>query len=77
MKINLLLFGQLTEITGNTNLQLEDVVDTNHLLNLMHEKFPALKNTKFAIAVDQLIISENTLLTNNSTIALLPAFSGG
>jgi molybdopterin synthase sulfur carrier subunit len=39
--------------------------------------FPAIAGAKFVIAVDKKVISENTILQGNSTIALLPPFSGG
>jgi sulfur-carrier protein len=77
MKTTILFFGQIAEITGSTDLLLENLADTNHAIASLQEKFPALKNSKYIIAVDKKIINKNTLLTNNNTIALMPAFSGG
>jgi sulfur-carrier protein len=77
MKVNILLFGQLTDITGADTITLEDVADTDNLVLTLHKSYPALINSKYAIAVEKKIITENTLLTNNCTVALLPPFSGG
>jgi len=77
MKVKILLFGQLTDITGADTITLEGVVDTDSLAASLHGNYPGLINAKYVIAVDKKVISENTLLVNNSTVALLPPFSGG
>jgi len=77
MAVNIIIFGQLTDITGEQNLILKDVGDTNQLVARLNTMFPAMANAKFVIAVDKQVISENTILESNSTIALLPPFSGG
>jgi molybdopterin synthase sulfur carrier subunit len=77
MPASILIFGQLTDITGSSNLLVDDIVDTDGLIAFLNEKYPALKNTKYIMAVDKQVISENTLLNNSHTVALLPAFSGG
>lgn len=77
MQINIILFGQLTDITGNASIILEGVADTNSLRATLQEAYPALINSKYIIAVDKKVIAENTRLTNNCTVALMPPFSGG
>lgn len=77
MKINILLFGQLTEITGADTVTLESIVDTDSLVSTLHASYSALANAKYVIAVDKKLITENTLLSDNCTVALLPPFSGG
>lgn len=77
MKINIIVFGQLTDIIGNDNLVVSDTKDTDSLMEQLHKLYPALADTKFLVAVDKQLITANTILTNNSTIALLPPFSGG
>jgi molybdopterin synthase sulfur carrier subunit len=77
MEINVMLFGQIVDITGNSTITVNDVADTNELIQKLHSLYPALANTKYAIAVDKQIINENILLNNNNTVALLPPFSGG
>ena len=77
MPVTVLIFGQLTDITGSSNILLEDITDTNNLLAAMNVKYPALNQIKFIVAVNKQVVNENTLLNNSSTVALLPAFSGG
>ncbi len=77
MQLTILFFGQLTDITGQQSVQLQDVADTDALAIRLHQQFPALANSKYAIAIDKKVINSNTLLTNNCHVALLPPFSGG
>lgn len=77
MKINILLFGQLTEITGTDSIEMENIADTNNLVEALHISYPALILSKYLIAVNKKVIAENTLLSDNCTVALLPPFSGG
>ena len=77
MQITILFFGQLTDITGQASILLEDIADTDALTTRLHQQFPALANAKYAIAINKKLINSNTLLTNNCSVALLPPFSGG
>lgn len=77
MQINIIIFGQIADITGVNNITLENVADTNQLVEQLNSSYPSLASAKYAIAVDKKVIKENTPLINNNTIALLPPFSGG
>ena len=77
MEVHLTLFGQLTDITGKSDLILQDIPDTETLIKTLHERYPSLANTTYAIALNKKIIVENTVLSGDPHIALLPAFSGG
>lgn len=77
MKVNILFFGQLTDATGIASIILEDIDDTSMLIQQLHTNYPGLLSKKYVIAVDATVAEENTLLTNNCTVALLPPFSGG
>lgn len=72
-----MLFGQLTDITGTGTLTLDDVDDTDSLVVTLQGSYPLLIHAKYVIAVDKKVITENTTLTNNCIVALLPPFSGG
>ena len=76
MPINIIIFGRLTDIAGSS-LSLENVTDTNTLVKELHTLYPRLVDTKYAIAVNKIVVNENTVLTEDSTVALLPPFSGG
>ena len=77
MQVNVILFGLLKELAGSGNIILENIGDTETLVSAMHKKFPAMANKKFIIAVDKQVVSANTTLKNNSTVAFMPPFSGG
>jgi sulfur-carrier protein len=77
MKVNIILFGQLTDIAGAESFVIEDSIDTDSLVIALQKKYPALINAKYLIAVDKKVIQTNTLLPDNCTVALLPPFSGG
>ena len=77
MTVNILVFGQLTEITGSQHLVVNDVQDTDSLVKQLATRYPALSGAKYVIAVNKEVITGNTLLQQNSTVAFLPPFSGG
>jgi molybdopterin synthase sulfur carrier subunit len=47
------------------------------LLEYLYEKHPGLKQVTFRMAVNKELVTENTNLDKECTVALLPAFSGG
>lgn len=77
MKIEVLFFGQLTDITGSSKLVIDYVDTTDNLKKIILEKFPALSSLKFAIAVNKQIVTDNISIEKNSSIAFMPPFSGG
>lgn len=77
MKIEILLFGSLCEKIGNATMKVDNIKSTNELLSFIHNNYPSLEKTKFKIAVNKEIISENITLNEKDEIALLPSFSGG
>lgn len=76
MRIQVMSFGQIAEITGAGKLLL-DAEDTHALRLLLEQKFPGLQNKKYAIAVNRRLITQDVPLTENAEVALLPPFSGG
>jgi molybdopterin synthase sulfur carrier subunit len=76
MKLMIKSFGQIAEITGSTDLQMQ-AEDSMSLRQTLIQQFPQLRDKKFAIAVNKQLITENTSFNENDTIALLPPFSGG
>lgn len=72
-----MFFGQLTDVTGTATLAMENVVDTNLLIQQLNLAYPGLNTKKYIVAVNAKVVGENTTLTNNCTVALLPPFSGG
>lgn len=77
MRVKVLIFGQLTDIIGESEIYLNEVSDRDELVNKLVQQYPALTDSKYAIAVDRKVITQNTRLTDECTVALLPPFSGG
>ncbi len=77
MQVQIMIFGQLKDITGKSELTLYDIPDTDTLIQTLQSLYPALTKAKFAIALNKKVISTNTSLEGDTNIALLPPFSGG
>jgi molybdopterin synthase sulfur carrier subunit len=75
--MKVLFFGQLTDITGASSVELPESADTDALMEALVKKYPALSSTKFVVAVNKKQINENTPLSSQSNIVLMPPFSGG
>ena len=75
MEIN--VFGQLTDITGAARLAVPNSTDTDQLLRVLFEQYPALSSMTFRIAVNGKLTEGRTPLFPGDVIALLPPFSGG
>ena len=71
------IFGQLHDIVGSSLIEIENAANTDELIQQLQLKYPALKNSKYKVAVNGNIIQLNTALQQNAEIALLPPFSGG
>lgn len=77
MKIQVMIFGQLTDIVNGNTLTLSGIADTDNLVKELNKQYPALAQVKYIIAVDKQTVTTNTNLKDGSTVALLPPFSGG
>jgi len=77
MQIRIMIFGQLTDIINSSTLTLTDIADTNSLVNELNKLYPALAASKYIMAVNKQTVIANTVLNEDSTVALLPPFSGG
>ena len=77
MQINILIFGQLTDITGRKKLIVNEVDSTDKLVHHLNTIYPDLVNKKYLIAVEKEIISSDTILNDNDTVAFLPPYAGG
>ena len=77
MPVQVIVFGQLTDIMGNNPVMVEHAMDTSELIEQLNQRFPALVNKPYIIAVDKQIVSGHTALSGNNIVALLPPFAGG
>ena len=79
MGINILYFGMLAEITGQANeiWMIKDGLTVGDLKKLILEKYPVMQEKKFKVAVNQQIGDDQTFISIQSEVALLPPFAGG
>lgn len=77
MQVKILLFGHLAELTGENSIVVDNINDTDQLVQWVQKRYPQLAGVPFAVAVEMNFITENTELQDNNTIALLPPYSGG
>lgn len=75
MRIKVLAFGQIAEITGS-QLYME-ATDTAVLKATLQIEFPALADKKYALAINNKVISDTKELSENDVVALMPPYSGG
>jgi molybdopterin synthase sulfur carrier subunit len=75
--IEVIFFGQLTEISGVSSVLVEDVANTETLIDVIKSRYPSLESSKYMVAVNNTMVTENTILTPGSKVALMPPFSGG
>jgi hypothetical protein len=55
----IIVFGQLTDLLHFSSIAISDVPDTDALREALATQFPSLATAKFAIAVDQQIVTTN------------------
>ena len=72
-----MIFGQLTDIINSSTLTLTNIADTNSLVSELNKRYPALAGTRYMMAVNKQTVTVNTVLKEDSIVALLPPFSGG
>ena len=77
MPIRIMIFGQLTDIINSSTLTLTNIADTNSLVSELNKRYPALAGTRYMMAVNKQTVTGNTVLKEDSIVALLPPFSGG
>ena len=79
IEIRIAYFGLIAEKTGisNESIKLERGIEVSELRDQLSDAHPLLKDAYFRIAVDQELKEESFRITNDSEVALLPAFAGG
>jgi len=75
--VEIRFFGQLTDLTKTEKVLIEDMRDTNIMINKIMEMYPALANATFKVALNNKLVNDNIEITENSIIAFMPPFSGG
>lgn len=77
MKVNILFFGALVEVTKVSSLALKDITNSEEALVFLHKQFPLLCHYKFSLALNQTFLTDTATLHDGDELALLPPFAGG
>ena len=77
MEIDIISFGKISEFLPAQKLELMEVRDTEALKTFLEKNYPALKELKYKLALNQELVQQNAELTDRCTIAIMPPFSGG
>jgi len=76
-KISIEFFGMLIEVTGQKNIVLENIGDTESLKLHINDLFPDLEQQTYILALNNKIVANNTIILHNSNVACMPPFAGG
>ena len=77
MKIKVLFFGVIGEITQKQEEIFDNIKNTQEFIIYIENKYPKLKDFNYQLSVNQSIIISNEKLNDNDELALLPPFAGG
>lgn len=75
-RVRVLYFGAAQEIAGKADEELA-AADTASLRREILEKYPAMRNISFRMALNRTLLREEVDLKENDLIAILPPFQGG
>lgn len=76
-RIHVKYFGSLVDVTGVSEEVLAEASDLEAVLALLQQRYPALAQRSYTLAIDKKIVQGNALLQDGQTLALMPPFSGG
>ena len=75
--LHIKLFGMLQEKIGAV-IELNEPVETvAQLRAVLEKKYVYFNGINYLVAINRNIASDETIITNDSEIAILPPFSGG
>jgi molybdopterin converting factor small subunit len=77
MKIKVLFFGAITDVTQCAQVEISDYTSTHQLLNYLHEQYPLLQHYKFSMALNGKFMAADYALNEGDELALMPPFAGG
>lgn len=75
--IEVMFFGQLTDATGVSSAMVEEVANTDMLIHMLKMRYPSLVSSTYMVAINNTMVTENTIIRPGSKVAFMPPFSGG
>jgi molybdopterin synthase sulfur carrier subunit len=77
MKVKVLFFGVLSEVSGTGIREYIDVKSMEELKKRIDDDFPEIINYQFKVSLNNALINNDATLTDGDEVALLPPFAGG
>jgi molybdopterin converting factor small subunit len=77
MKVKVLFFGVLAEVTGTDSKIYNDVNSVSHLRAKIFDDFPEIVHYSYRVSVNNEIIDNDPILKDGDEVAFMPPFSGG
>ncbi len=77
MKVKVLFFGVLADISGTGIKIYSKVRSLEELKQMIWNEFPEFRHYKFMVSLNNEIIKTDSALNDGDEIALLPPFAGG
>lgn len=76
-KVSIQFFGMHTELIGENNIVMENVNNTDELMEKLIVVYPKLANQSYILAINNTIVKSNMDIMNDCNVACMPPFSGG
>jgi sulfur-carrier protein len=77
MKVTVLFFGVLTDVTGSSLKVYQEVKTLEHLKIRVADDFPESVHYSFRLAVNNELADDDIPLKDGDEVAFLPPFAGG
>ena len=75
--LKVIVFGRLVEVLGSRSLDIPEVESVGELKQYFSKNFEGFDSLTYSVAINQVIASDEDIITHGSEVALLPPFSGG
>ncbi|MFD2037471.1 MoaD/ThiS family protein [Belliella marina] len=77
MKLTVRVFGRVSEEIGEAEFSIENTGNVSSLRDGIIALYPAIKDLKFAIAINHQLATDSDAVPEGAEVALLPPYSGG
>jgi molybdopterin converting factor small subunit len=77
MKVQVLFFGVLAEVTGTAVKHYYGVASTGDLELRIHDDFPEIVHYSYRISLNNVLTDADETLKDGDELALMPPFAGG
>lgn len=77
MKVKVLFFGVLAEVTGTGMKSYDNATSVEQLKQRTLEDYPDIEHYNFRVSLNNEIVDNDARLADGDEIAFLPPFAGG